>query len=153
MNVEIGTEAAQFPDKEYKWDFRCIVGCRFRTACGHFDLVLFVPLKIIICGIMALFLPSNLCSMYNVQYSVCVQDLRYTNKFDHVYLELILVLWKNNMQKLLVICHSRNTPFFLSNYHPDALFPVNKLHFLCLLLRETAASYRTQNLFETKNKL
>jgi hypothetical protein len=26
MNVEIGTEAAQFPEKEiYKWDFRCSV--------------------------------------------------------------------------------------------------------------------------------
>jgi hypothetical protein len=26
MNIEIGTEAVQFPDKEYKkWDFRCSV--------------------------------------------------------------------------------------------------------------------------------
>ncbi len=26
MNVEIGTEASQFPEKEYiKWDFRCSV--------------------------------------------------------------------------------------------------------------------------------
>jgi hypothetical protein len=23
MNVEIGTEAAQFPEKKHKWDFRC----------------------------------------------------------------------------------------------------------------------------------
>ncbi len=27
MNVEIGTEAAQFPEKEYiKWDFHCGAG-------------------------------------------------------------------------------------------------------------------------------
>jgi hypothetical protein len=39
MNVEIETEAAQFPEKEYmyKWDFRCSVGqCRTAHAAQNF---------------------------------------------------------------------------------------------------------------------
>jgi hypothetical protein len=33
MNVEMGTKAEQFPEKEYKWDFKCSGEFGFIT--GH----------------------------------------------------------------------------------------------------------------------
>jgi hypothetical protein len=62
MNVEIGPEAAQFPEKEYiNGIFCCSVGARVFTSCPsplsfgpHSSILMLLPLSVILLSILVI---------------------------------------------------------------------------------------------------
>jgi hypothetical protein len=83
---------------------------------------------------------------------ICVHGLRYlllTVGTISVSVNACVMKWK--YAKVIGDLPIPKYSLFLSKCHSSALFPEKKIRFLCLLLRETAESYRTQNFFEPKN--